>query len=92
MTESSYVNILGSDLFDSFLPASTEYTCSCRSHLCLYMFLHFGMDFFHIHLCLKKAKLRYSMNLYIQQIIKKIYFLINKKNFDTSFSVFFKKP
>lgn len=54
MTESSYVNILGSDLFGSFLPASTEYTCSCRIHLCLYMFLHFGMDFFHIHLCLKR--------------------------------------
>lgn len=54
MTESSYVNILGSDLFDSFLPASTEYTCSCRIHLCLYMSLHFGMEFFHIHLCLKR--------------------------------------
>lgn len=54
VTDRSYVNGFSSDLFDSSLPASTEYTCSCRIHLCLYMFLHSDMDFFHIHLCLKR--------------------------------------
>lgn len=54
MIESSYVNILGFDLFDSFFFVSIEYICSCRSYLCLYMFFYFGMDFFYIYLCLKR--------------------------------------